>query len=139
MAGYGPFAIEALDPVSGKLHVVRVSPKAIEAAGRRSMGQALECAELVPMVLQKPRHIWRGLRWEGDEKYSDDPGWLSYCKIPPYSYSDEGIRKLPRPNKVFMVCVNSENVVYRWWWVPCDPEDRECPKDYEVRFREQLL
>jgi hypothetical protein len=27
MAGYGPFAIEALDPVSGKLHWVRVSRK----------------------------------------------------------------------------------------------------------------
>jgi hypothetical protein len=103
------------------------------------MGQALECAELVPLVLQKPRHVWRGLRWDDDELHSESPGWLAYCKIPPYSYSEEGVKEPPRPNRVFLVCVNVERIVYRWWWVPCDPRDPECPEEYDDRFREPLL
>ncbi len=132
-------AIEALEPITGKTHVVCVSPRAIVAAGKRSMGQALECAELVPLVLQKPTHVWRGLRWDDDEIHSNSPGWLSYCKIPPHSYSEDGVKERPRPNRVFMVCVNVEGIAYRWWWVPCDPRNPEYPEQYDERFREQLL
>jgi len=136
---YEASAILALEPESGKNHIVCVSPRAIVAAGKRSMGQACECAYLLPDVLQVPRHVWRGLRWDDDELYSDSPGWLSYCKIPACSYSEDGIEQAPRPNRVFMACVNVDRIVYNWWWVPCDARDRECPENYDVRFRETLL
>jgi hypothetical protein len=81
------------------------------------------------------------LRWDDDELFSsaNAPGWLSYCKIPTYSYSEDGIKQAPRPNKVFMVCINIDAIVYNWWWVPCDPRDSECPEQYDIRFREHLL
>lgn len=132
-------AIEALDPQTRKMRVVRVSARAIEAAVRRSRGARLECAELVPNVLQYPAHVWRGLRWDDDEMFSSGPGWLSYCKIPAYSYREDGAKQPPRPNRVFMVCVNMDGVVYNWWWVPCDPRNPEYPEQYDERFREQLL
>jgi hypothetical protein len=136
---YEESAILALEPESKKTHIVSVSPRAIVAAGKRSMGQAFECAYLLPDVLQFPRHVWRGLRWDDDELFSDSPGWLSYCKIPFCSYSEDGEKQPPRLNRVFMVCVNIDRIVYNWWWVPCDSEDRECPENYKTRFREQLL
>lgn len=129
----------ARDPDSGKTHIVCVSQRAIVAARTRSMGQARECAYLLPDVLQVPRHIWRGLRWDDDELYSDAPGWLSYCKIPNCSYSEDGTEQPPRPNRVFMACVNVDRIVYNWWWVQCDPRDRECPEDYDTRFRERVF
>lgn len=140
MAWYEDSAISAFEPESGGTHVVCVSPRGIAAAKQRSMGQALECAYLLPDVLQAPRHVWRGLRWDDDELFSDCPGWLCYCKIPACSYNGEdGTERPPRPNRVFMACVNIDRIVYNWWWVPGDHRDRECPEDYDVRFRELLL
>jgi hypothetical protein len=136
---YEESAILAYEPVSKKTHIVCVSPHAITAAGQRSMGQAMECAYLLPDVLRYPKHVWRGLRWDDDELLSDSPGWLSYCKIPYLSYNMNGEEQKPRPNRVFMVCVNIDKIVYNWWWVPCDPQNRECPEEYKNRFREQLL
>jgi len=136
---YPSSAILALEPISRKTHVVYVSTLAIDRARKRNIGAKLECAYLVPKVLQAPRHVWKGLRWDDDEMFSDAPGWLSYCKIPSHSYAEDGREKPPRPKRVFMVCVNRDAIVYNWWWVPCDPEDPECPEQYKIRFREQLL
>lgn len=136
-------AILALEPTSRTTYTVRVNQRAILAAKRRNRGAVLECIYLVPNVLQSPGHVWRGLRWDDDDMFNDTPGWgpawLSYCKIPPYSYSENGTKRPPRPNRVFMVCVNSDKIVYNWWWVPCDPRDPECPEQYDIRFRELLL
>jgi hypothetical protein len=136
-------AILAFDPTSRETYSVRVSQRAILAAKRRNLGAVLECAYLVPNVLQTPRHVWTGLRWDDDAMFNDSPGWgpawLSYCKIPSCSYREDGTQQAPRPNRVFMVCVNSDKIVYNWWWVPCDPRDPECPEQYDIRFRELLL
>jgi len=88
---YEPGAILALEPISRKTYTVRVSQRAILAAKRRNRGAVLECIYLVPNVLQAPRHVWGGLRWDDDSMFNDSPGWgpawLSYCKIPSCSYS----------------------------------------------------
>jgi len=136
---YPSSAILALEPETHGTFIVCVSPRAIEAARKRNRGAILECAELVPNVLQTPAHVWRGLRWDDDEMFSNGPGWLSYCKIPPYSYREDGTKQPPRPNRVFMVCVNKDAIVYNWWWVPCDSENPEYPEQHIDRFRERLL
>jgi hypothetical protein len=113
---YPSSAIWAYEPESRGKHIVCVSPRAVERARRRNVGAKLECAYLVPNVLQSPRHVWRGLRWDDDEMFSSGPGWLSYCKIPSCSYREDGTQQPPRPNRIFMVCVNRDAIVYNWWW-----------------------
>ncbi len=137
-----PGCIRAYNPESKKEDfLVRFSSRPIQRAKRMGRGAELECAYLVPDVLQHPRHVWRGLRWDDDPILSGGvEGWLCYCKIPPYSYGKDGKRNPPRPNRVFIVVVDTDLIVYNWWWVPCDPDDPECPDGYNKgRFREPLL
>jgi hypothetical protein len=132
-------AVDAVDPKTGKRCCVWISTKRIQEVGRRSIGQALECKELVPEALQTPTRAFEGLRWDEDEKHSKSPGWRAYCKIPTYSYAADGTKRPPRPGFVFMVCVNVDRVAFHWTWVECDPRDRDCPIGYDARFKEPIL
>jgi len=132
-------AVNAVEPKTGKGCIVYISTKRIQEVGRRSIGQALECKELVTQVLQTPTRVFQGLRWDEDEKGSKSPGWRSYCKIPTHSYSENGEKRPPRPNRVFMVCVNVDHVAFNWDWVRCDPRNPECPVKYDTRFKEPVL
>jgi hypothetical protein len=132
-------AVNALEPKTGKSCVVSISTDRIQEVGRRSMGQALECKELVPQALQKPTHVFQGLRWDEDEKHSKSPGWRAYCKIPTHSYAADGQKRSPRRGFVFMVCVNVDRVAFHWTWVRCDPRDPERPISYDTRFKEPIL
>lgn len=45
-------SLEAIDPRDGKRTTVLLSHERLMAVGRRSKGHAMECAEIVPMVLE---------------------------------------------------------------------------------------
>lgn len=130
--------IAAIDPVDGKTCEVMISYDRMQAIGRRSMGQAMECAHIVPAILQRPTAVFEGLRSDEDE----DPrgsGWRCYCGIPEHGYLREGTAVRPFPGQVYLVFVNDENVAYNWRWEKADPSDPRLPIDHETRFRTKLL
>jgi len=106
---------------------------------KRSVGQVLECAELVPFCLSEPKAIFEGLRLDEDEKYSDGPGWRCYSSRPQYAYTEDGDRADPYGDEVFLVFVNHDRIVYNWRWEPANLDDLHVPMDLGGdRFRRQI-
>lgn len=130
--------IRAIDPEDGKTCDVLISYDRMQAVGRRSMGNAKECAYIVPMVLQHPTAIFGGLRRDEDEDRKGY-GWRCYCGIPDHGYLVDGTPVRPFPEQVYLVFVNDEKVAYNWRWERADPDDPKLPLDHHVRFRERLL
>jgi hypothetical protein len=131
------FAVEGVDPETGKTCAIIVSSARIRAA-RRSKGQLLEAARLVPGMLQRPVAVFRGLMRDSDEPHAGF-GWYCYCGVPDVAYSQDGTPRPPRPNRVFLVFVNEEKVAYNWYWAKSSPDRPDLPMDYQARFRERLL
>ena len=130
--------IEAVDPKDGTPCEVTISFDRMQAIGRRSMGQAKECAYIVPMILQHPTAIFEGLRRDEDEDRAGY-GWRCYCGVPDHAYRADGTRINPYPGQVYLVFVNDEKVAYNWRWELADPEDPRLPTDHKTRFRSSLL
>lgn len=61
------------------------------------------------------------------------------CGKPNCRYNREGEAVAAEKDEVFMVFVNSDLIVYHWYWHKCDKENIDLPDDYENRFREKLL
>jgi len=132
--------IEAVDPASGKPIVALISQRRLEAAARRSEGQVLEAAYVVPQALQRPTAVFEGLKREGDEPHRRGAaGWRCYCTIPDRAYDKDGQRHDPWDNEVFMAFVDDERIVYNWYWYQSDRENERLPDDYGNRFERQLL
>jgi hypothetical protein len=107
------------------------------------LGAIKEAAELVPLTLQHPDSIFGGLR-PPDDKYSgESPGWLCYCSRPPHDYTESGEMCNPMPNKVFLVFVNEEQIIYNWRWEDADIaafcNKEYLPKNFSTRFRRRYL
>lgn len=131
--------IEGIDPVKGKLMQILISHERLHNICTRSMGQVLEAGEFVQLILKKPLAIFEGLRSDKDEPKRRGYGWRCYCGIPPYAYNKDGHIIPVWPNEVFLVFVNSEKVAYLWYWSKCDPEDKNLPEDYKIRFKKRLI
>lgn len=93
----------------------------------------------MPYVLQHPNGVFEGLCWEQDEDKSRGYGWRCYCAVPCSDYAVNGEKKPPRPGKIFLVFVNSDQVAYNWRWEKVDPENDRFPMDFQSRFRSQVL
>lgn len=133
-------AIEAVNPLDGKPLSVIFSHARLQAVGRRSKGQVMDAALLVPQVLAEPRAIFEGLKREEDEGGRDrSAGWLCYCGVPDRSYTEDGEEAPPRKGRVFLVFVDKDCVAYMWYWVKCDPEDDSLPEDHAERFGRRAL
>jgi hypothetical protein len=130
-------AINAYDPESKGEIEVYISHERLLAVGRRSKGQILEAAELVPQVLQCRGPVFEGFRKEEDED-KRGVGWRCYCGIPDRSYSQDGERCPPRRKQVYLVFVNEDRVVYNWRWELADPDDPLLPQGVENRFARRL-
>jgi hypothetical protein len=105
-------------------------------------GYILESAHLVPFTLKYPSCIFRGLR-EDDDKYSgDSPGWLCYCSLPTQDFSKNGEPTNSKPNKVYVVFVNEDKIIFNWRWENADLEAYSnkiyVPENYKTRFKEKL-
>jgi hypothetical protein len=132
--------LDAIDPKDGRQIVVMFSQEKLLAVAKRSKGQIKEAAYAVPIILQKPKAVFRGLLRETDEpKGEGDEGWLCYCGIPEIAYNEDGTPRAPWAGEVLMVFVSSEKVVYNWYWVKCDKNDPNLPEDHSVRFKERSL
>jgi hypothetical protein len=130
-------AIKAFDPVTGGEIEVYISQERLLAIGKRSQGQTLEAAYLVPLTLQCQGLVFEGLRREADEDRRG-AGWRCYCSLPDRSYAPDGVRRSPRRGHVYLVFVNDDRVAYNWRWEPADPSDSSLPLAHENRFRRRL-
>ncbi len=130
--------INAVDPTDGKLITVLISYDRMQAIGKRSVGQARECGEIVPKILQEPTAIFEGLCQEDDEDLRGT-GWRCYCGIPPYAFHRDGSERRPYPGQVYLVFVNDERVAYNWRWEKSDPDNPKLPQDHQTRFRKNLI
>ena len=134
--------LEAINPADGTLFGVYLPNDLIQIKGKRSFGDAFTIARVVPYVLKYPAAIFEGLRDERDEN-RNSAGWRCYCGRPPFRYKSDGTECNPYPLQVFLVFVDSENVVYQWYWSQADLDSwnqgKYYPVDYSERFREQLL
>jgi len=117
---------------------VQISFDRMQAVARRSLGQAKECAFIVPGILQKPSAIFEGLRRDEDEDRSGF-GWRCYCGIPERAFRADGSEAPPYPGQVYLVFVNDERIAYNWRWERAAPDDPGAPVGYEERFRKRLL
>jgi hypothetical protein len=131
--------IKAWDPITGGEMDVYISQERLLAIGKRSRGQILETAELVPQALQCRGPVFEGLYTEADEdKDKRGVGWRCYCSLPDRSYTRDGDRCPPRRGQVYLVFVNEDRVAYNWRWEPADPDNPDLPRDHEKRFNRRL-
>jgi len=108
---------------------------------KRSKGQILDAAYVLPQVLVKPTAIYEGLCWDDDEERRG-VGWRCYAGIPDCSYREDGTKQPPWAGDVFLAFVNSDGVIYNWRWEKSSPDDPTLPRtDDEIkpRFRKRLL
>jgi len=130
--------LAALDPNTGETCYVQISHDRMQAVGRRSMAHAMECAHIVPNILQRPAAVFEGLRRDEDEDRYGAYGWRCYCGLPDHAYRSDGTKRPPYPNQVYLVFVNDEVVAYNWRWERADSDDPTLPDDYENRFKKRL-
>lgn len=130
--------IAAVDPVDGKNCQVMISYDRMQTVGRRSLGHARECGEVVPAILQHPTAVFEGLRWDEDEDRKG-VGWRCYCGIPEHAFLRDGIAIRPYAAQVYLVFVNDEGVAYNWRWEKADSDDPRLPIHHEQRFKSQIL
>jgi len=99
----------------------------------------LELRDCVPAVLARPTMIYRGLRFDNDDPRGQDlaPGWLCYCGLPSCRYDLRTEKKIGISDRVLLVFVNQEWIVYHHHW--CESADELTPIDADDRFRERLL
>ncbi|MHB8900294.1 MAG: hypothetical protein ACYC6Y_16210 [Thermoguttaceae bacterium] len=115
-----------------------ISYDRMQTVGRRSVGHARECGEIVPAILQRPSAIFEGLRWDEDEDRKG-VGWRCYCGVPEHAYSSDGTAIRPYAGQVYLVFVNDEGVAYNWRWEKADPDNPRFPIYYQERFKSQVL
>ncbi len=130
--------ISAVDPVTGKPCEVMLSYDRMQTVGRRSLGQARECGEIVPAILQRPAAIFEGLRQDEDEDRKG-VGWRCYCGIPEHAFLRDGTAIRPYAGQVYLVFVNDERIAYNWRWEKADPDNPRLPIHYQQRFKSQVL
>ncbi len=105
-----------------------ISDEKIRNIALRGMGHAKDLAFCVREVLADPTAIFRGVREEGECK------WLCYAGKPRHSYTKEGNTCPPRKDRVFLVFVNDEGIIYHWRWDSSSSDDDALPENYDTRF-----
>ena len=90
-------------------------------------------------ALREPDAIFEGLRFDDDEpRHCDNEGWLCYAYHPANRYNEYGAAYETPKNRIFLVFINDEKIVYNWAWEKADSNSlaigRYLPVDYETRF-----
>jgi hypothetical protein len=81
--------VPAISPKTGGSIEVKVSMDQLRRVGKRSKGQAMEAAYIVPEILASPKAIFSGLRDDVDEPGKVGVGSLCYCGIPSLAYTED--------------------------------------------------
>jgi hypothetical protein len=129
--------IKAFDPVTGGEMDIYISHQRLQAVGKRSRGQVMEAAFVIPQVLQQQGPVFEGLCTDTDEDRRG-VGWRCYCGVPDRSYTAEGEKCPPRRGQVYLVFVNEDHVAYNWRWEQADPNNPNLPLNHENRFQRRL-
>lgn len=130
--------IEAVNPDDwGNPQLVCVRNSDLQFHAGRGQGAIEEC-KYVFQALSKPEALFRGIRKDEDEKFTDSPGWLCYSIRGSNRYDRQG-QPYPSKGEVFLVFINEEKVVYNWTWYKADPDDDKIPVDSGTRFKERLI
>ncbi len=112
----------------------------VHESRRRGIQLASELAFILPEVLRNPTAIFMGIRWDADEKLAGDvPGWLCYVGLPQKSYDVNGRETDAYVDKVYLVFVNEDRVVYHYRWDKCCPDNPRLPMGHKTRFRERKI
>jgi hypothetical protein len=131
------------EPNQPDLRLIYSQTKVMYVRNLGFLGAIKEAAELVPFTLKNPTSIFEGLRPPDDKHSGESPGWLCYCSRPFFDYTKSGEECDPAFNKVFLVFVNDEKVVFNWRWDNADTEALDhkeyLPENYKTRFRKQIL
>ena len=130
--------VEAVNPDDWKTpQLVCVRDSDLQFHAGRGLGAVEEC-KYVFQALSRPESLFRGIRKDEDEKFTDSPGWLCYSTRVSCRYNREG-QPYSSEKEVFLVFVNEEKVVYNWTWCEADPSDDKIPIDSDTRFKERLI
>src|SRR4051794_18330613 len=115
---------QAVDPTNGSNFEVYITDRRAKWVAGRGKGAVWEMAYTVTEVLQKPRAIHEGIRWDEDEDRSKDDNvdsWLCYSNRPVHYYDPETGQKCPSDSDdVFLVFVNKDRIAYHWRWDSAD-------------------
>jgi len=130
----GYVSIAAIDPRDGQSWDLLVANRTIDEIGARQEPDRVKTlAYLVPHCVQHPTAIFEGLRDEDDEG-------LCYVSRPPHRYVGKAGHEVPPPpDRVFIVFVSPDRVIYNWRWEPCDTEDSDLPVGHAGRFDRRLI
>lgn len=129
---------KASDPTGGDIQV-SLTHRRLHAEAKKGCWAIWEVKKLVPEILENPKAIFEGIRWDEDEdRTSDADGWRCYCGVPRASYDHDGHPHPPYPDEVYLVFVNAEGVVYNWRWEACDPDNTTVPQQHGSRFCKQV-
>ena len=135
----------AVNPQTGKTDfAVTLSEGRIKHLAKRGNKADLMRITLVDNALAYPKAIFRGIRFEEDEKHScHSPGWLCYCGYPPSDFRSPGEETVSPARKVFLVFVNEDQIAYNWGWERADfdawDSGKYLPANHQDRFKEQIL
>lgn len=131
--------LPAIDPATGKLVQVQISHGRLQAMARFGQAHVLECAYIVPEILERPSAIFEGLKRDQDEDSMGAPGWRCYCGRPSVAFNRDGSERRPFPQQIFMVFVNQERIAYNWRWEKADPDNLNLPLNCAARFVRRSL
>lgn len=127
-------SIETVDPRDGGKWTVLLAPALIAKCKKRGIGMAKDLAFSVRQGMSNPRcirRIFHGVR-DTDRTRGDDD-YLCYTLKPPRRYFDDGDEPVP-PNKILLVFLDDERVIYNFYWSDTCDRDENQPIDYDSRF-----
>lgn len=137
---------EAVSLATGKTDwIFTLSYRRIQQLGQQSnRGELLRAAQLVRFALKHPTAIFRGIRFEEDERHScHSPAWLCYCSCPLTDFTRAGVEISAPPKMVFLVFVNEDRTIYNWGWERADLDawdaGKRLPVNYQNRFQENVI
>lgn len=133
-----PLKCEAVNPEDGQLFQLTISHVKLMSC-RTSLGRVNEAAYTVQEVLCRPSAIFEGLKREADEPHGGSTGWRCYCGVPSKRFLEDGKETQTPNNRVFLIFVDHDRIVYNWHWVMASDDDPKLPIDYNTRFSRQVL
>jgi hypothetical protein len=114
--------------------LLSLSPEDAEAIRQGMPGYvAHELKLCATRVVQAPTVVFQGLRTKGPLRAG-----RAYCATPRRAFDNEGNPRSVPAKMVYCVYADPAGRVFDWDWVPEDPSRRGYPKDYQLRFSNQI-
>lgn len=149
-------SIETLDPRDGGLWTLLISPSLVTKCGKKGMADAKDLAFSLMPAMQDPKQIRRVFRGVRDAvgkcqygcdaecghprvSHRGDDGYLCYAVRPTSRHVGRDGTPVSVPmDRILLVFVNDERVIYNFYWEQCSLDGSNLPIDHEERFAEQI-